>query len=329
MVSTVLFGSNLRYRFIALFVVLVGAVLVLVFGALPDTNLFWRELQNSGHTLLFIPIAIVILLLLRSLAKRFYQKPYKLYMVACCVSLIIGVMIELIQLMIHGDASAMDVVRDLAGVIVGFGLYARTDFELRSYDLKSGTRMRAGIVVLSFFVFIASMFPLAFLSATYVQRETAFPVVVDLSANWMRPFLQLQNAVINSPKSEEFKMEGEDQLTRVDFKSGLFPGVSIIEVSPDWLAYVTLTVIVYSKLDQSFDLVLRVHDDQHSYTYDDRFNVVLTVNSGANHFRVLLEDIKNAPVGRKMNLMQMKEITLFSSRPVEGLYFYMSDIRLE
>ena len=329
MMDIVSFSLNFRFKYITLLATLVVMVLVLTFGALPDINLFWREVQNSGHTILFVMIAILVLLLLRDTAKFFSQKSFKLYIAAFFISLLIGVTIELVQLITHSDASKIDVVRDLAGIIIGLGLYATTDPELKACGLKSEKRIRAGIITLTFCVFIASMFPLAFLSAAYVQRETAFPVVVDLTANWTRPFLRLKNAVINLPESMKVIVDGEDQLTRIDFKRGTYPGVSIIETYPDWSTYKVLTIIIYSNLIQSFDLTLRIHDDKHNYAYSDRFNATQTINNGSNYFRILLEDIKNSPSNREMNMTRIKELILFSAQPAEGLHFYVGKMRLE
>ncbi|MDH5611238.1 MAG: hypothetical protein OEY66_02120 [Gammaproteobacteria bacterium] len=305
-------------------------VFVLLFGKLPDSNLFWRELQNSGHTLLFIPIAVFILLLLQDASKVFWQNPFKLYMAACLISLLIGIIIELIQLIMSRDASLIDVVRDLTGIIVGLGLRASVDPELLTYRMKAGKKMATRIVMLSFFVFAVSMSPLALISASYLQREIAFPVIVDLTANWMQPFLRLNNAVIDLPESsEEIRIDKEGQLTRVEFKRGIYPGVSIIETFPDWSAYRVLTIIVYSKLMQPFELILRIHDDQHNDDYSDRFNSELAINEGVNYFHILLEDIEKAPLNREMNMTQIKGVTLFSALPADGLQFYVGAMRLE
>ena len=324
-----LLSSNFRYKYISLLVVLVFIILALMFGTLPDISLFWRELQNTGHTILFILIAILILLLLRGTSNFFWQKSFKLYITAFFISLLIGIVIEIVQSITHSDASKMDIVRDLAGIIIGLGLYASTDSNLPSYSLKSGKWIKAGIVTLSFCSFTASMLPLAFLSVAYVQRETAFPVVVDLTANWIQPFLRLKNAAINIPEGRKIKIDGEAPLTRVDFKRGIYPGVSIVETSPDWSAYKALTIVIYSKLIKPFDLTLRIHDDKHNYSYADRFNTALTINKGTNYFHIPLEDVKKAPMKREMDMLRIKEIIIFSAQSVEKLHFYIGKMRLK
>jgi VanZ family protein len=318
-----------RYKQIVLLAALTILVLLVLFGELPDTNLFWREAQNSGHTILFILISVLILLLLQNTAEFLRRAPLKHYTTACLLGLFIGVVTEMVQLMMHSDASMVDVARDIAGVIVGMGLYASVDPDLRPYWLKSRGELRVGVAMLSFCVFTVSMAPLAVLSAAYVQREDAFPVVVDLTANWVKPFLRLKNATVSPGIDNEVAINGVSRFVRVDFERGIYPGVSVVETSPDWSAYKVLTVAIYSKLSQPLDLVLRVNDDQHNNDYADRFNRGLTVNKGLNHFRILLQDIKTAPLNREMNMVRMKEITIFSVRPDDELYFYLGDIYLE
>lgn len=321
-------SSISHYKHITPLATLFAIILILIFGALPDTSLFWQETQNTGHTILFILITLLILSLLRDTTRLFQRNPFKFYITSCFISLLIGIIIELLQSITHSDASKMDVVRDLAGIIVAIGLYAATDSNLQSYHLKSKRWTKAGILTLSFCTFTASMLPLAFLSVAYVQRETAFPVIVDLTTSWSQPFLRLKNAAIYLPEDQKIKIDGEAPLTRVDFKHGIYPGVSIVETTPDWSAYKALMIVIYSKLNRPFELVLRIHDDKHNYNYADRFNTALTINKGTNYFHILLDDIKKAPMQREMDMMRIKEITIFSTQSVEKLHFYIGKIRL-
>ncbi|MDT8451966.1 MAG: VanZ family protein [Gammaproteobacteria bacterium] len=329
MINTVPFSSNFRYKYVALLSALMAVVLMLVFADLPDTILFWRELQNSAHTLVFAAIAILILMLLRELSHFFWQTPFKLYIAAGSISLLIATLTEMIQMFTARDASLMDLARDLAGILAGLGLYATIDSRLQTQRLMSAKKLRAGIVVLSVFLFTASMLPLASLSSAYLQREDEFPIVADLSANWTRPFLRLNNAVISSDVNNEVRVETENRFTRVTFMRGTYPGFSIIETTSDWSAYSTFSLAIYSKKIQPFELVLRVHDAQHNYSYTDRFNTVLTINKGINYFNIPLEAIKNAPTDRKMDMSRITKFTLFSAQPAEGLIFYSDAMRLE
>ena len=329
MINAATFNSNSRSKYVVLLSALIAAVLIQIFAELPDTRLFWQELQNSAHTVLFAPITLLILMLLRAAPNFFWRTPFNFYITAVSISLLIATLTELLQLFTARDASLMDLARDLAGILVGLGLYAAIDSRLQIRRLMPAKRLKAGIVVLTVLLFTASMLPLAFLSAAYLQREAEFPLVADLSASWTRPFLRLNNAVISTATKNEIQFKTENRLTRVTFGRGIYPGFSIIETTSDWSAYSTFTLAIYSKQIQPFELVLRVQDDQHNYAYTDRFNTVLTINKGINYFHIPLEAIKTAPVDRKINMEKIKEFTLFSAQPAEGLSFYSGAMRLE
>lgn len=322
-------NSNFRYKHVVLLSALIAAVLIQVFAELPDTRLIWQELQNSAHTVVFAPIAILILLLLQEAPNFFWQTPIKLYIAAGSISLLIAILTELMQLFTARDASLMDFVRDLAGILVGLGLYATIDSRIQAHRLMSEKKLKTGIFILSVFLFTASMLPLAFLSFAYLQRDAEFPVVANLSANWTQPFLHLNNAVISTDANNESQIEAETRLTRVTFKRGIYPGFAIIETTSDWSAYSTFTLEIYSNKVQPFELVLRIHDEQHNYAYTDRFNTVLTINKGKNFFHIPLEAIKKAPADRAMDMKKIKEFMLYSAQPAKGLSFYSGAMRLE
>lgn len=329
MIYSALLSPDFHYKYTTQLSLLLAIVLVLIFGSLPNSSLLWLEVQNSGHTFLFIPVASLIAFLLQNTGTFFSGKLFKLYIAALAVSLLIGVAIELIQEFIHGDASKMDIARDLGGIIVGLGLHAGTQLKSYEFDARLYNKIRAGLFILVFLIFAVSVSPLVFLSATYVQRSMSLPVIVDLSKAWTRPFLRLQHSSIAAPNKAEYKSETTG-LTRVSLGHGVYPGISMIETFPDWSAYKTLLVSIFSPQTQVFDLVLRVHDDRHNHDYNDRFNTKLAIKKGVNLFQIQLDDVKSAPANREMNLTRIKEITLFSAQPVETeLQFYLGKIILE
>lgn len=311
-------------------ITLTAIVLVLLFGELPGNSLFWREVQNLGHTFLFAVAAVLVLLLLRDMTESFRRVHLKVYASAGLISMLIGVLTEIVQLLMGRDSSIIDVMRDLAGIIAGLGIYACVDPYLQPHWLASPKRKRTGIAVLSFCVFTASLFPLASLSVAYVQRESAFPVVVDLTAKWSETFTRTKYATVEIVVDQKpGAVDKVKRLALVHFKRAIYPGVTMIELYPDWSSFEVLTLNIYSQHASTFDLVLRVHDKQHNQAYSDRFNRRLIVKTGANNFRIPLRNIKHAPASREMEMAKISELTLFSVKTVAPLSFYLSAVRLE
>jgi hypothetical protein len=315
---------------IGLWAALIAIVLTVLFGELPDNSLFWQEVQNSGHTFLFAVIAVLILLLLQNSAVGLRREHLKLYMLAGLTSLLVGVLTELVQLAIGSDSSAMDIMRDLAGIVAGLGLFASVDKTLEPHWLKSRQIIKTGIVVVSICALAAGLFPLAHLSAAYVQRKEAFPVIVDLKAERPVPFIQVKNAIVKAGVDQQVStVVNLKNLTLVQFSPGLYPGVSIVEPYPDWSSFEMLLLEIYSEQAETFDLVVRVHDEKHNHVYSDRFNKKLVVKAGENHFQIPLHDIEHAPIDREMDMTQISELILFAEQPVDPISFYMGVIRLE
>lgn len=318
-----------RNKTIPLYIGLIAMVLLVLFGELPDSTLLWRELQNTGHTLLFAVVAVLILLLIRGNAKYSQQGHMKLYAMACLLSLFVGVSTEMLQLMMLSDASEMDVLRDFAGTVTGLGLYASFDPNPRQHGLKEKSLSRLGIFVLSICVFVVSLLPLAHLSLAYVQREDAFPVVVDLTASWSESFVRYKRATMMRDESKRFTGNLRNTLARVDFTVATYPGFSIIEPHPDWSSYKVLILSIYSQNINPIDLVLRVHDERHNNDYTDRYNRKLKINMGENYFNIPLRDIEGAPKNRNMDMMRIRDITLFAEQLAAPLSIYVDQIRLE
>jgi hypothetical protein len=177
---------------------------------------------------------------------------------------------------------------------------------------------------------LGSLLPLAQLAIAGMQRKQAFPVIIDFTARWSKPFMQFNHAVLTQvSQPEAWTSATGPRMARLTLHPAQYPGVTIVEPSPDWAAFDTLTFAVYSREPEPVDLVLRVHDKLHNQTLSDRFNQRLTVKRGENRFRIPLVAIQNAPVDRGMELSQMAGLILFATDIVDPVDLYLDNMRLE
>ena len=230
-------------------------------------------------------------------------------------------MSEFGQLLTDRDPSVYDVMRDLIGIIAGLGIYAGIDPRMKPLWGKLRRGLQSGTVILSCILFAASLFPLVRLAIASVQRNDAFPVIIDFEAGWSKPFLQLQHAILTPA--------AENQLSRLVLKPARYPGVSMVEPCPDWSAFESLTFVIHSSQPHPFQLVLRIHDKLHNQDHADRFNRTLMVRHGENRFRIPLAEIRNAPVGRELDMARITGLTLFAVDTVQPVNFYIGPLRLE
>jgi hypothetical protein len=319
-----------RRRLVISLLIVTAIVLAVLFGQLPGDSLLWRELQNSGHIPLFGVLALATLCVLREVSTAARDRPLVEYLAAGFISLVAGIAIEFGQLLTHRDPASADVMRDLAGIVVALGIYAAFDPRMEPVWGKQHGGLRTASVALACLLLLGSLLPLAQLAIACMQREQAFPVIIDFTARWSKPFIQLNHAVLTQvTPPEAWTSAPGPRMARLTLYPAQYPGVAIVEPSPDWAAFETLTFAVYSRESQPVDLVLRVHDKLHNQTLSDRFNQRLTLAQGENRFRIPLAAIQNAPADRGMELSRITELILFATDIVDPVDLYLDKMRLE
>jgi hypothetical protein len=120
-----------------------------------------------------------------------------------------------------------------------------------------------------------------------------------------------------------------EPLTRLDIKPALYPGVTIDEPSPDWRGYHRLVFSVVSDLEAPLNLTIRVHDALHDQRYSDRFNRTLKIVPGVNRVVIPLDDIRQAPGERQMDMARIRGIVIFGHRPPAPTHVFLGPLRLE
>lgn len=286
---------------------------LLLFAPLPISyTYFARTIENAGHTPLFFLVTMGVLFVFRD-HPRFTGA--RLYALAGMIGVGAGLLSELIQKPLARDASWEDVAADAVGVFLALAVYAL--FERRS-PLRRWHRVAALIVALGCIaIFLA---PIVRMTRAYVHRNGQFPVLADFHSR-----VELYWTV-----SIGVKREIVGDALAVEFGAAEFPGVSFHEPVPDWRKYKTLAVDVENPGSGPLQLVVRVHDRRHSRAFVDRFNRSFQLVAGERRtFRIPLEEIRNAPRGRLMDMAHISDITLFKGTPTGSRELRVYSIRLE
>lgn len=286
---------------------LFGAALLAVTGLqLPDQTLLWRELQNTGHILVFGALALLTLCSLRSTASAGRQHPLRIYLVAGSITLLSGIAVEAVQAVTGGDADVYDIVRDAIGILIV--LLASAGF-----DAAIVRPPRFVLLGIATALAIAGSWPITSLAMAYYQRAQAFPVIFAPAADWQSHFIHLKQARLD--RTHDASTCAAASMTTAQATLRLEPvryaGISIIEPEPDWHDRDFLLLDVYSTKPAPVELTLRIHDARHNQDYSDRYNRVLKLAPGANRFRIPLADVRNAPAGRRMDMTRIAGVMLF------------------
>jgi hypothetical protein len=224
----------------------------------------------------------------------------------------------------------VDVLRDATGIISFLGFQSVRDPRLAQFWKLKGGLWHTGGAIISLLLLLVSLLPLIGLTTAYLKRDRAFPVLIDFDAGWPLHFIKTPGARLSIvPAPTEWHAPEESRAGLLKLHPARYPGLSLLEPVADWSGYTYLAFHIYSENRETRTLILRVHDRQHNYRFDDRFNTKLTVAPGDNTFRIPLEKIRSAPRDRKMDMTEIVNMTIFAIEPEQALQYYLSDIRLE
>ena len=295
-------------------VVIFVSVMALMFLPLTTESLWMREVLNSGHTVFFFFLSFYAYHGLKNHTS--ISKTYLIVVVVVFVGILLGVLIEMLQIPVQREASVDDLYRDVAGIFAGLCLVAAGTAKkvYRVICLLSA----AGLMWLA-------LAPLAQLSVHYIQRNSDFPVVIDLGAKWAGSFIEYDYAELIYGGYQDEK----DKLRQVVFGPGRFPGISVSEPVADWSAYQRLKFSVVSNSESVIIMVLRINDKWHNQEYSDRFNRKIIVHPGLNEYVITLDSIRAAPDMRELDLSQIAGIILFLSQQSSSVTLSIGNLYLE
>ncbi len=307
-------GLNKKFLFLAIATLLVTSLLFMPVAA---DNLWWREVFNSGHTVLFLVVSFVLFFRLHAAFQ--FSSVKIIYLAVVILMLSLGVAIEVVQSLLQREASVDDILRDFYGVSAGLGLALL----VRQKNVRNKTLA----LVFSLGFLFSGVGPLIQLSWHYMQRDKAFPMLTEFGERWSSSFVRFNSAELMGPGEPE--RDENTRFYRLRFDADQYPGVSIIEPEENWLSYRNLHLRVYSENESDIVLVMRVHDDSHTQEYDDRFNKRYVIRPGLNEIVVRLSDVRTAPVDREMDLMNIAGVEFFLVDVKTSLFLEVSNIFLE
>jgi len=275
------------------------AVVALLFF-LPSPSLshpLAKALWNLGHPPAFF---VLTLLVLRILPDRLPWPWLGVLGVALG-----GLAIEVLQPLTGRSASAWDLL--LNGIGIGLALLYR-DLVLPARS----ARFRRKLMVL---LLAIALVPVAVFSVTEVALRVQFPVLLSADGAWYRLQVAADNGLERTTLGEPDARTGARHGLRATFTGPGYSKLHLHHFVSDWRGHQALNLQLLNPETTPLEIELRVHDQHHYATgigYDDRFNRVLSLQPGSNHVTVYLEDIRQAPRSRPMDLSRVEEVMLFT-----------------
>ena len=226
---------------------------------------------------------------------------------------------------------ALDVLHDMVGAACGLGLFLTYDQSItgklafcRTFPLNAIIRLGLALVIM------IMLFPVGEWGYTYWDRASRFPSLVQFSSDWEMRFVKASNSELQvvAPPDGWNKLP-EDKVGRIAFHLKMYPGIRIEELYPDWRGYTYFQLEIFSELTTPQSITIRIHDLHHNNKYADRFNTSIIISPGLNHIQIPIDDIRQGPVHREIDLSAMKAIGLFVVNPPEPFALYVDGFRLE
>lgn len=273
---------------------------------------------------MFAAQALVLLRLL-GLATRW---PWAIRCVAAFVlAVATGGAVELVQLSIGRAAEWSDLLRDVLGAAAGLSLASWRNAGTR----QRARRCRWGTAF--FALVVAIVWPIGEAALGYAMRAYRFPDLIAFATASDRYFLRLQG-VVGSPQPlpQAWARAGDPTSLAVDIRSGLWPGIALLEPTSDWSSRRRLVLDLTNPGPRLRVLMLRVHDRAHDNRAEDRFNARLELPPGRrSRFEFPFEQLASAPRARPLDLQAVAGVILYAPRGTwtAGDTFYVTRIRLE
>jgi VanZ family protein len=300
-------------RRLLLLIVFVVVASLLLFVPLPHSDTYAeRAIENAGHTPLFFIGTLFILQILRH-DLRFEGR--RLYALAGLIGMCAGFASEIIQKPLKRDASWEDVFADCVGVLLALALYSLFD-----RSRKPGGLARGAVLLVIAACLATYLSPIVSMLRAYVHRNGQFPVLASFDSpaelSWIVSF--------------GLKREIRDGALDISFEADQYPGVSFYEPVPNWRGFKTLVIDAENPEQETLHFGVRVHDIGHGREFADRFNRRLELAAGARQqFRIPLDEIRQAPRNRLMNMAQISDVTLFRTHGPGAKRMRLHSMRLE
>ena len=276
-----------------------------------------EALWNLGHVLLF---ALITLFLLKINIFVKNKKTGQQILIIVVVTLILGAFIELIQLIFNsGTPDVGDMGRNFIGSAIPLVFSRKNPFTRL-------TQIPLQIIVVLLVLF--QLKPVVYAAVDEYRAAKEFPVLADFESP-----LELSRWDGGAPFtiSTQQARHGKKAL-KIELTTELYSGVSLVYLPSDWSGYQTLHFNVFNPDTNSLSMTCRIHDKKHSKSeqlYSDRFNKHFSLQTGWNHIVINLDEVRNAPQDREMDMQQIDNFAIFATRLPAKRVIYLDYVYLE
>jgi len=276
-----------------------------------------NTLWNLGHIVFFalLPFAV------SSYLERRLESFWSQCMLVVATSVGLGTIIEIVQYGLRIDVDLGDIFRDVIGGFFGLFFLLPSRSRIRKRWLRILQTMVVCLVVLQVYPVIVAF------ADEYIARQQ-FPVLSSFETPWE---IERWNGSADYAIDDEVYHSGKHSL-RVVLKTGLYSGVSLFYFPKNWEGAKRFHFSVYNPSAGLLPLTCRIHDQNHSRTqqlHTDRFNRKYSLAHGWSTIVIDIQDIRDAPAGRQMDLKHVQEVGIFATNLRQSRTIFIDDVGLD
>lgn len=300
-------------------VLVIGILSLLLFVGGPDahSHRIYQETWDSGHLVLFAGIVLVLLNTSFLMPRPWWQQ----FVIITVFCLVLGMAIEILQLVVGRNFELKDLLNDLLGGYIGFAL-----FTVRDNRLAQWARFIAYPVALIFC--LIGIRPVLVVIADHFILQEDFPTLADFETSFELSRWDMNLAQL---AMEEKTVRYGKRAMRIRFLPGEYPDITLKDFVSDWRDFKSVRFSIYSTEALSVNMELKIYDRQHqlsNYAYSDRFNRSLQLSPGWNDISISLDDVQSAPRNRELNMAEIVSFSLFLERLDKPMTMFFDGLHL-
>ncbi len=243
-----------------LLAVVAGLALLVVYARPPGDGRWAGVISDAAHVPVFAAICLIVLMLRRNSESATPHAGLK-YIVAMLVTVSLGVIVELAQMVLGRDASPDDVVRDVVGAMAGCVMFSQLDE--RIVEMPSSRAIRVACVAFGIFAVAWVMLPVLTAMTAYRERDARFPVLADFTAAHGLYFVTagIRAAIEQVSLPAAMRAHGAvESALHARVRLGERWEIALQESVPDWRAYRNICLDLANPTAGVLKMRVRIHD---------------------------------------------------------------------
>ena len=294
----------------------IGSVLLFLGGPDYYSSRSFKHFWDIGHIVYFVLLA-GLLSRWRLVSRMSLAWQWTIILV---ITILFGVSIEFMQQGTTRTPDTGDVLRDLTGslLVLVFG------------SLGSKLRPASRRLFLQFSVLVLLLVQLWPVTKSLIDEAIArhqFPLLSGLET----PFEIDRWAGSAGLSVETIASISQGKLLKLSLTTDHYSGAALNYFDGNWASARTLKISLYNPDAEPLQITCRINDLQHAdgdEEYEDRFNRSFLLMQGWSHLEIDLDEVKESPVNRSMDMGRIRGFGLFvMSQPIPRT-LYIDNIQL-